>query len=36
MFMQSKGCMEHVFAVRQVCEKYLSKCRNVFLVLINL
>ena len=25
-FRQGGGCMDQVFAVRQVCEKYLGKC----------
>ena len=29
-FRQGRGCMDQVFAVRQVCEKYLANGKNVF------
>ena len=29
-FRQDRGCMDQVFAVRQVCEKYLSNVKDVF------
>ena len=29
-FGQGRGCMDQVFAVRQVCEKYLANGKNVF------
>ena len=29
-FRQDRGCMEEVFAVRQVCEKYLANGKDVF------
>ena len=30
-FMQGRGCMDQVFAVRQVCEKYLANGKDVFM-----
>ena len=30
-FRQGSGCMDQVFAVRQVCEKYLANGKDVFL-----
>ena len=30
MFTQGRGCMDQVFAVRQVCEKYLTNWKDVF------
>ena len=35
-FRQGKGCMDQVFAVRQVCEKYLANGKDVFYVFIDL
>ena len=29
-FRQGRGCMDQVFAVRQVCEKYLTNWKDVF------
>ena len=29
-FRQGRGCMDQVFAIRQVCEKYLMKGKDVF------
>ena len=29
-FRQGRGCLNHVFAVRQVCEKYLANGKDVF------
>ena len=29
-FRQGRGCMDEVFAVRQVCEKYLTNGKDVF------
>ena len=29
-FRQGRGCMNQVFAVRQVCEKYLANMKDVF------
>ena len=29
-FMQGTGCMDQVFAVRQVCENYLANGKDVF------
>ena len=29
-FRQGRGCMDQVFAVRRVCEKYLANGKNVF------
>ena len=29
-FRQSRGCMDQVFAVKQVCEKYLANGKDVF------
>ena len=34
-FRQGRGCMDQVFAVRQVCEKYLTN-RNVFWAFMDL
>ena len=33
---QGRGCMDKVFAVWQVCEKYLANGKDVFWALINL
>ena len=35
-FWQGRGCMDQVFAVWQVCEKYLANGKNVFWVFIDL
>ena len=35
-FRQGKACMDQVFAVRQVCEKYLANGKDVFWAFINL
>ena len=29
-FRQGRGCMDQVFAIRQVCEKYLANWKDVF------
>ena len=29
-FRQGRGCMDEVFAIRQVCEKYLANGKDVF------
>ena len=29
-FRQGRGCMDQVFAVRQICEKYLANGKDVF------
>ena len=29
-FRQSRGCMDQVFAIRQVCDKYLLNGKHVF------
>ena len=29
-FMHGRGCMDQVFAVKQVCEKYLATGKDVF------
>ena len=29
-FRQGRGCMDQVFAVKQVCEKYLANGKDVF------
>ena len=29
-FRQGRGCMDQVFAVRQVCKKYLANVKDVF------
>ena len=31
-----RGCMDHVFAVRQVCEKYLANGKDVFWAFMDL
>ena len=33
---QGRGCMDQVFAVRQVCEKYLANGKDVFWALTDL
>ena len=35
-FMQGRGCMDQVFAVRQVCEKYLANGKDVFCAFMDL
>ena len=35
-FRQGRGCMDHVFAVRQVCEKYLANEKDVFWAFMDL
>ena len=35
-FRQGRGCMDKVFAVRQVCEKYLTNGKDVFLAFMDL
>ena len=36
VFRQGRGCMDQVFAVRQVCEKYLANGKNVFWAFMDL
>ena len=35
-FRQGRGCMDQVFAVKQVCEKYLANGKDVFWAFIDL
>ena len=35
-FRQGRGCMDQVFAIRQVCEKYLANGKDVFWAFIDL
>ena len=35
-FRQGRGCMDQVFGVRQVCEKYLANGKDVFRAFIDL
>ena len=35
-FRQGRGCMDQVFAVRQVCEEYLANGKDVFWAFMNL
>ena len=35
-FRQGRGCMDQVFAVRQVCEKYFANEKDVFLAFMDL
>ena len=35
-FRQGRGCMNQVFAVRQVCEKYLANGKDVFWAFMDL
>ena len=35
-FRQSRGCMDQVFAVRQVCKKYLANWKDVFWAFMDL
>ena len=35
-FRQGRGCMDQVFAVRQVCEKYLANFKDVFWAFMDL
>ena len=34
-FRQGRGCMDQVFAIRQVCEKYLANGKDVFWAFID-
>ena len=36
MFRQGRGCVDQVFAVRQVCEKYLANGKDVFWAFMDL
>ena len=36
VFRQGRGCMDQVFAVRQVCEKYLTNWKDVFWAFVDL
>ena len=36
VFMKGKGCMDQVFAVRQVCEKYPANGKDVFFKFMDL
>ena len=29
-FRRGRGCIDHIFIVRQICEKYLEKGKDVF------
>ena len=35
-FRQGRGCMDQVFYVRQVCDKYLAKGKDVFWAFVDL
>ena len=35
-FRQGRGCMDIVFALRQVCEKYLANGKDVFWMFMDL
>ena len=35
-FKQGRGCMDEVFAIRQLCEKYLANGKDVFWVFMDL
>ena len=35
-FRKGSGCMDQVFAVRQVCEKYLTNVKEVFFAFMDL
>ena len=35
-FRQGRGCMDQVFAVKQVCEKYLANGKDVFSTFMDL
>ncbi len=35
-FRRGRGCMDQIFAVKQVCEKYLAKDKDVFWVFMDL
>ena len=35
-FWQGRGCMDRVFAVRQVCEKYLANGKDIFWAFMDL
>ena len=35
-FRQSRGCMDNVFSVRQVCQKYLEEGKDVFWLFMDL
>ncbi len=35
-FRRGRGCVDQIFAVRQVCKKYLSQGKDVFGALVDL
>ncbi len=35
-FRRGRGCMGQIFVVRQVCEKYLTKCKDVYWAFMDL
>ena len=35
-FRSGRGCTDHIFAFRQVCEKYLAKGKDVFWAFMDL
>ncbi len=35
-FRRGRGCMDQIFAMRQVCEKYLAKAKEVFWAFMDL
>ncbi len=35
-FRRGRGCVDEMFAVRQVCEKHLAKCKEVFWAFMDL
>ena len=35
-FRQGRGCMDQVFAIRQVCEKYLANRKDIFWAFMDL
>ena len=36
VFRLGRGCMDQVFAIRQVCEKYLANWKDVFWAFVDL
>ena len=36
MFRQGRGCLDQLFAARQVCEKYLANGKDVFWAFVDL
>ena len=35
-FRRGRGCTDQIFTVRQICEKYLGKCKDVYFAFLDL